>query len=75
MSSDVAAPAVEWREFDYDDKASTAPEADELVWVMETSYEQGVTLGLFDGFTFRTWTGTDDCEVTHWAPIAYPAKP
>jgi hypothetical protein len=68
-------PAAEWREFDYENKAATAPEASSstLVWVNEA--DQGVSLGVFDGFTFRMWYGTDDCDVTHWAPIAYPAAP
>jgi hypothetical protein len=34
-----------------------------------------VTLGFFDGFTMRTWTGSDDCSVSFWAPIVYPSKP
>jgi hypothetical protein len=65
----------EWRRFDYNDKAATAPVADQLVWVVEEFYEQGVTLGFFDGFTFRTWSGSDDCSVSWWMPINYPSGP
>lgn len=66
---------VDWRRFDYDDKRTTAPVADELVWIVEEFYEQGVTIGYFDGFTFRVWSGSDDCHVSSWAPIRYPEPP
>jgi hypothetical protein len=65
---------TEWRPFSYDDKAATKPADSALVWVMEEFYE-GVTVGYFDGFTFRVWSGSDDCSVTHWAPITYPGAP
>lgn len=71
-------PDLEWHAFDYDNKAKTAPPRDlhhELLWVVEEFYEQGVTLGYFDGFTFHTWNGSDDCSVSHWAQIDYPEPP
>lgn len=66
---------TEWRRFDYNDKASTAPVAERLVWIVEQFYEEGVTLGYFDGYTFRTWRGSDDCSVSWWAEIEYPPVP
>ena len=66
--------SVEWQPFDYDDKQATAPKPDQLVWIHELYYH-GVTMGVFDGFTFRTWWGSDDCNVTHWAPIKWPTAP
>jgi hypothetical protein len=65
----------EWKPFDYDDKAATAPTVGALVWIVETFYARGVTLGYFDGFTMRTWRGSDDCSITHWAAIEKPAPP
>lgn len=64
-----------WRRFDFDDKKATAPPTDELVWIVEDFYENGTTLGYFDGFTFRTYSGSDDCSVSWWAPITYPDPP
>jgi hypothetical protein len=66
--------AVDWHEFDYNRKADTPTDYD-LVWIVENYYAGGVTVGYFDGFTFRTWSGSDDCSVSHWAPIVYPAGP
>lgn len=63
-----------WRPFSYQDKAATAPGVNELVWVREENYRV-VTFGYYDGFTFRLWHGTDDCSITHWAPVEYPAAP
>lgn len=64
----------EWHSFNYEDKKSTAPPIDELVWIMEEYYD-GVTIGYFDGFTMRTWSGSDDCYVTHWATLEKPQPP
>ncbi|MEV0236920.1 hypothetical protein [Nonomuraea sp. NPDC050786] len=64
-----------WRRFDYGNKAATAPPPHTLVWIVETYYERGVTLGYFDGFTMRTWVGSDDCRVTHWKKLKRPAMP
>jgi hypothetical protein len=67
---------TEWHRFDYGDKPATAPKDDQMVWVRETDYERGVTVGVFDGFTFRMLpSGTDDCYVTHWAPMDRPEPP
>lgn len=66
---------IDWRPYDRTAKTTTAPPADALVWIYERFYEEGVTVGYFDGFTFRTWTGSDDCSVSHWAPIEFPAVP
>lgn len=65
----------DWRPFDYDNKAKTAPKDGELVWVVEENYVGGISFGFFDGFTFCTWWGSDDCHVTHWAPIVTPEPP
>lgn len=65
---------TDWKPFDYDNKAATAPESDKLVWIHEEWYH-GVTLGFFDGFTFNTYWGSDDCHITHWATLIYPAAP
>lgn len=67
--------SAQWHPFDYANKKANAPTADTLVWIVEDFYEEGVTVGYFDGFTFRTWTGSDDCSVSWWAPIEYPASP
>lgn len=64
---------IEWHEYDRTRKDETTPEADEAVWIVEADY--AATIGYFDGFTFRLWTGTDDCHVSHWAPITYPTAP
>jgi hypothetical protein len=74
------APAIDrfdWHRFDYDDKAATAPPAQEPVWVMEEFYHgDKPTVGVFDGFTFHVLpSGSDDCSVTHWAPMAHPDPP
>jgi hypothetical protein len=66
---------VEWQKYDREDKAGTTPAEEHLVRVVEEFYEGGVTLGFFDGFTWRTWSGSDDCSVSAWAPIQYPAAP
>lgn len=69
-------PDVEWRRFDYADKDNTAPKGTYTpVWIREDHYEEGVTIGYFDGYTFRVWGGSDDCSVSWWAPIQYPADP
>jgi hypothetical protein len=70
-----ASMGADWRRFDYDDRKNTAPEAGSLVWIVEEFYGGVVTLGYFDGVTFRTWGGSDDCSVSWWAPIAYPSPP
>lgn len=66
---------VQWKPFDYENKKATAPPAGELVWIVEEYYFEGVTVGYFDGYTMRTWTGSDDCSVTYWAPIEFPVPP
>lgn len=66
---------LEWTDFDYDDKKVTCPEAGVLVWIVEEFYEDGVTIGYFDGVTFRTWAGSDDCFVLKWAPLTFPGDP
>lgn len=67
---------ADWQMFSYDDKGNTAPTAYEVVWVVEEFYTNGVTLGYFDGFTFRTLAdGSDDCSVSYWAEVDYPEPP
>ena len=71
---------VQWTVYDRNDKAGTTPPSDrysdDLVWIVEEFYEGGgVTIGFFDGYTWRTWAGSDDCSVSAWAPIAYPEPP
>jgi hypothetical protein len=72
----VSSTGVQWHEFSYDDKVNTAPAAtvSGLVWIRER-WDDVVTLGYFDGFTFRDWKGSDDISVSHWAPVEYPAAP
>lgn len=69
---------IEWRPFDYDNRKKTAPPKelhDELVWIHEEHYH-GVTLGYYDhGGWWCTWTGSDDCSVSHWAPLEKPDPP
>ncbi len=62
-----------WHEYDQFDKTHTTPPVDLLVWVVEG--DGVVNNGYFDGFTWRLWTGTDDCDVTHWAHLAFPSFP
>lgn len=64
-----------WNRFDYNDKPNTAPKHDNPVLIREDFYTDGVTLGFFDGYTFRMWAGSDDCSVSYWAEIHYPADP
>lgn len=64
-----------WKPFNYYDKRNTAPPEDTLVFIREDYYNDGVTLGFFDGFTMRTWTGSDDCHVSWWKEIEMPADP
>lgn len=64
---------VHWHPFDYESKEVTAPVANHLVWVVEGDGD--VELGYFDGFTFRLWTGTDDCDIRKWAHVDFPEAP
>lgn len=67
----MIAPVVTWR------PAAQPPQGVEnadLVWVFEV-FEGVVNIGYFDGLTWRLWGGSDDCEVTHWASMAYPQRP
>lgn len=69
---------LEWHRFDYEDKTNTPPPQEldcEMVWIVEDFYTDGVTLGCFDGNTFRTYGGSDDCSVLWWAEITYPEPP
>jgi len=71
-------PDIEWHAFDYEDRAKTAPPRNlwhELVWIVERYYTEGVDLGYYDGYTFRTYAGSDDCSVSYWAEIDYPEPP
>ena len=65
-----------WRRFDPDDPDDmrTTPPVNDLVWINEIYYKSD-RIGYFDGVTFRTWFDSDDCRVTHWAPIRYPRLP
>lgn len=66
---------VDWRPYGRERKTETTPDAHyDLVWINEAFYH-GVTMGYFDGFTWCTFAGSDDCHVTHWAPIEYPEPP
>jgi hypothetical protein len=67
--------AIEWHPFDYGNKSETAPPhelREEDVWIVERDI--GVTVGYFDGSAFCLSSG-NDCHVTHWAEIEYPAAP
>lgn len=68
---------VEWHSFDYKDKGRfPRPPHDELCWIVEEFYSPGeASIGHYDGFTWRTWGGSDDCMVSHWAEIVYPEVP
>lgn len=69
---------LKWHRFDYEDKSSTVPPQDlhyEPVWIVEDYYTEGVTLGYYDGNSFRTFGGSDDCSVSWWAKIRYPEPP
>ena len=61
---------VNWHRFDYEKKKETAPEPEKIVWIIED--DTAASLGYFDGFTFRLWTGTDDCYVSYWAEVEFP---
>jgi hypothetical protein len=65
---------VEWREYDSENSPNTRPSLNTSVWVIEWFY-YGVTIGYHNGRTFLTADGSDDCEITHWAPIEYPDPP
>lgn len=73
----MAEPSVEWHPFDYDKPATAPPPALNYgpLWIVETFYTGGVSIGFFDGYTFRTFSGSDDCCVTYWAEIEYPEPP
>lgn len=69
---------VEWHVYDFEDEATNPPRElfGEMLWVVEQFYVEGVTIGLYDGFTFRVLpSGSDDCSVTHWARIETPLGP
>lgn len=71
--------AVEWHVYDHEDE-STAPHKSqwgEVLWIVEQFYVDGVTVGVYDGVTFRVAavSGSDDCSVSHWAYIANPRGP
>jgi hypothetical protein len=45
------------------------------VWINE-EYYHGVTFGYYDGGGWWcTYWGSDDCHVSHWAPIEKPDAP
>lgn len=67
-----------WKKFDYERKSDTAPDKSlwhTELWIVETFYDEGVTIGYYDGHTFRTSGGSDDCHVSHWAEIDIPDMP
>ena len=66
---------LEWTDFDYDDKRATCPPAGLLVWIVEEFYEDGVTVGYYDGVTFRNFAGSDDIFVLKWATMVMPGDP
>lgn len=53
---------------------SVRPKVGEPIWVFD-EYYSGVTVGMFDGRGFCTLATSDDCLVTHWAPMEYPSAP
>lgn len=65
---------VDWQPYDIEHKAETEPPYDKLVWIYEEDYH-GVVLGFHDGFTFNTWWGSDDVNVSHWAALDEPDEP
>lgn len=65
---------VEWRAYDYTDKAGTAPgTAYETVWIYD-AFGLGVTTAHWAG-QWETTAGNDDLMVTHWAPMEMPEPP
>lgn len=63
--------AQRWR-----DQVVAKPPVGEIVWVIEDFYLEGVGLGLFDGVVWRLCpSGSDDCQVSFWMPLAYPEPP
>jgi hypothetical protein len=66
--------ASSWRRYDQHDRAKTAPPKGELVWVYE-EYEEGVTIGFFNGDTMCLWNGRDDYSITHWMHLPAPEPP
>lgn len=66
-----------WHVYDHENKQETAPPVDDMVWVVEDFYHNGeVTVGLFDGFTFRVLpSGSDDCSVRCWTTMQPPVAP
>jgi hypothetical protein len=71
---EVGAALMEWTAYDRERKQETTPEGYELVWIFNPG-EDEVTLGYFDGIVWCLWGGSDDCWITHWAPIEYPGAP
>jgi hypothetical protein len=67
---------TDWRRYDFEDKTATAPPSDQMVWIVEEDWVHGVTVGIFDGDTLRILpSGSDDCDVSWWAPMDLPAPP
>lgn len=65
---------VQWHRFDYNNKRRTCPPSRTgLCWVVDDT-DSGVTIGEYDGYTWRVG-GSDDCSVSWWAPINYPPAP
>lgn len=76
MSNPSTEPDGQWHRFSHLDKPGTAPPEQVMVWAYEHNYEQGVTVAIFDGFTFRVLpSGSDDCHVSHWMTMDTPAAP
>jgi hypothetical protein len=68
----------DWVPFDYEVRprdSQPLPPENTPVWIYEEDYFVDVTIGYFDGFTLRSWTGSDDIHVTHWRHIVRPEPP
>ena len=65
--------AIEWHKYDRGYGDAPLPEEDKLVWMYDIDH--GICLGVFDGYTWQMWWGSDDCRITHWALIEKPEPP
>ncbi|WP_433352370.1 DUF551 domain-containing protein [Microtetraspora malaysiensis] len=71
---DNCSPKAAWNRYDQRDRDNTAPPERQPVFVYE-EYDEGVTIGYFNGETMCLWNGSDDCSITHWMPIPLPDPP
>ena len=66
---------INWIRFDYRNKRNTAPPTHEPVFIREDNYQDGVSVGFFDGLTWHDVHGSDDLKISWWASIDWPEDP